>query len=351
MKEKRTNGLSCERARAFPIERALAKLGHFPTKSTEKEAWFLSPFRSETQASFKVSKKLNRWYDHGAGKGGNAIDLICLLNKSSVSEALKFIVQDQTSFSFQQQPVIEIKNNKGLKILNARPIRHYGLINYLSERKISIALASTICNEVHYLHKSRRYFAIGLKNDSGGWELRNKYYKNSSSPKDITLIKNGKDKLIVTEGMFDLLSILDSTKNLKSQYDFLVLNSTAFLQKAMNVIDGYNQIDLHLDNDSTGKETTQKLIARSNNCIDKSTIYCGFKDMNEWLIHNTKKGFGQGAQACFCCHKNKLALLPAVAKKKRNETDLHQIPVLHLREKAAQKKGGTGRYFPFRILP
>ena len=84
MKKKRTIGLSCERARAFPIEKALAKLGHFPTRSTEKEAWFLSPFRSETQASFKVSKKLNRWYDHGAGKGGNVIDLICLLNNGTV---------------------------------------------------------------------------------------------------------------------------------------------------------------------------------------------------------------------------------------------------------------------------
>ena len=92
------------------------------------------------------------------------------------------------------------------------------------------------CYEVHYLHKGRQYFAIGLKNDSGGWELRNEYYKNSSSPKDITHIKNGNEKLIVTEGMFDLLSILDSTKNLESEYDFLVLNSTAFLKKAMNVL-------------------------------------------------------------------------------------------------------------------
>ncbi len=107
MKKERTNRLTCERARAFPIEKALAKLGHFPTRTTEKEAWFLSPFRSETQASFKVSKKLNRWYDHGAGKGGNVIDLICQINKSSVREALKFLEQGQTSFSFQQQPSLE----------------------------------------------------------------------------------------------------------------------------------------------------------------------------------------------------------------------------------------------------
>ena len=44
MKEKRKNRLSCERARAFPFEKALAKLGHFPTATNEKVVWFLSPF-------------------------------------------------------------------------------------------------------------------------------------------------------------------------------------------------------------------------------------------------------------------------------------------------------------------
>ena len=296
MKKERTNKLTCERARAFPIEKALAKLGHFPTKSNDKEAWFLSPFRSEIQASFKVSRKLNRWYDHGAGKGGNVIDLICLITESTVSETLKFIAEDQDSFSFQQQPVIKTEKDKGLQSLYARPLRHYGLLKYVAERSVSIATAAMYCYEVHYLHKGKSYFAIGLKNDSDGWELRNKYYKNSSSPKDITHIKNGNEKLIVTEGMFDLLSILENTKNLESECDFLVLNSTAFLKKAINVVDVYNRIDLYLDNDLTGKATTQKLISHSNNCLDRSSLYEGYKDMNEWLIVNAKNGFGQGVQ-------------------------------------------------------
>jgi DNA primase len=100
MKRKRTKSLTCERARAFPIEEALAKLGHFPTRTNEKEAWFLSPIRSETQASFKVCKKLNRWYDHGAGKGENVIDLICLITKGTVKEALELLQNEKTFFLF-----------------------------------------------------------------------------------------------------------------------------------------------------------------------------------------------------------------------------------------------------------
>ena len=317
MKEKRTTGLSCERARAFPIERALAKLGHFPTMTNDKEAWFLSPLRSETHASFKVSKKLNRWYDHGEGIGGNVIDLVCKITKSSVKETLRFLEQDQASFSFQQRPVLSNDNHYGIQIFHARPIRHYGLLQYLFERRISISTAAAICMEVHYLNKGRRYFAIGLKNGSGGWELRNKYYKNCSSPKDITHIKNGNGKLIVTEGMFDLLSILEGTEESNLEYDFLVLNSTAFLKKGMKIIDSYSQIDLYLDNDQNGKGATQKLMARSNNCLDRSKFYEGFKDMNEWLICNAKKGLGQEAQDVFLLPQKQSCFAPGGRKVKK----------------------------------
>ncbi len=284
MKRKRTNSLSCKRARAFPIEKALAKLGHFPTRSTEKEAWFLSPFRSETQASFKVSKKLNRWYDHGEGIGGNVIDIVCKIKQCSVKEALKIIEQGGTSFLFQQQPSFKGEQQDSIMVREVKELTHFALKEYLKSRNISITTARKVVKEVHYDFKGKTYYAIGLKNNSGGWELRNKYMKNSSSPKDITHIKNDHTKLIVTEGMFDLLSILASTEKLEMEYDFLVLNSTAFVQKAMEISNDYNHIDLYLDNDVNGKQTTQKFIKHFNNCNNKSSLYAGFKDMNEWLI-------------------------------------------------------------------
>ncbi|MDT7828852.1 toprim domain-containing protein [Pricia sp. S334] len=319
MKRKRTKGLSCERAQAFPIERALAKLGHFPTTSTGKEAWYLSPFRPEVQASFKVSKMLNRWYDHGAGKGGNVIDLVCQLNECPVSEALRLIAQEQTSFSFHRRPVFEKEegNEHKIAVTEIGPITHPALIGYLKSRNIDIRRASKYCKEVHYKFRDKSYFAIGLKNDSGGWELRNKYMKNSSSPKDITHIKNGNIKLIVTEGMFDLLSILESYEKLESEHDFLVLNSTAFVQKAMRIIDGYSGIELYLDNDRNGKQTTHKLIRHSKDCKDRSTLYKDFKDMNERLMGSTEELIGQGIQDVFLLPQKRSCFSPDGRKVKR----------------------------------
>ncbi len=283
--------MTCEIARNICIVQALAKLGHFPKRESEKEAWFLSPIRQETQASFKVDKTINRWYDHGIGKGGNSIDLICLTCSCSVKEALNILENNNYSFSFQQQPILESKK-AGITINKIKNITHPALIEYLHVRKIPLEIAWSYCKEIWYELKGKSYFAIGLKNQSGGWELRNTYYKNSSSPKDFSYIQN-KDKLenkgnrlIITEGMFDLLSILTYDPEYKNEnnIDFLVLNSTAFADKVIELLHDYDIIELYLDNDNTGKRVTQKFLDFSNNCTNKSGLYKNYKDINEWMV-------------------------------------------------------------------
>jgi len=287
MKKERTIKLTCERARAFPIEKALAKLGHFPTKESNKEAWFLSPFRSETQASFKVSKNLNRWYDHGIGKGGNVIDLICLIKETSVSETLGWLQNGQISFSFQPLLFKEDTREK-IEIKHFKELSHYALEKYVMKRGISILTARKLCKEVHYRFKGKIYFALGIANNSGGWELRNKYYKNSSSPKDVTHLQNGKSRLIVTEGMFDMLSLMERDKYLLEANDLLILNSLGFMEKTFGLFDPYESILLHLDNDHAGKNAANLMMQQQSECTDRSNLYENFKDVNGWWIAQEK---------------------------------------------------------------
>ena len=276
--------ITCGTARRIPIEKALEILGHFPTKDNEKAAWFLSPLRSETQASFVVSKIKNSWYDHGLGMGGNIIDLICELSKVSVSQALEILAQLKTvDPGIAEQRAIVPKSSK-TQIKQVRLIQHQALLQYLRNRKISLIAAKRYCREVHYTVGDSYYFAIGLKNDSGGWELRNKYFKSCSSPKDTTLICNGYKKLIVTEGMFDLLSITTLFPDLKREADFLVLNSTSFARRAIGIFDQYKTVELYLDNDDAGRSATGFLMEKGTNVTDRSCIYSGFGDVNDWLM-------------------------------------------------------------------
>jgi len=287
MKKERTNKLTCERARAFPIEKALAKLGHFPTKESNKEAWFLSPFRSETQASFKVSKKLNRWYDHGIGKGGNVIDLICQIKKTSVKETMDWLQNGQISFSFQPLLFKEDKKDK-IEVKLIKELGHFALGEYVMKRGISILTARKLCKEVHYKFKDKMYFALGLANNCGGWELRNKYYKNSSSPKDVTHLQNGNSRLIVTEGMFDILSLMERDKKLMEENDILILNSLVFIEKTFEMFEPYESIMLYLDNDSAGRNAVNLMMQQQPKCTDRSKLYENFKDVNGWWTAQKK---------------------------------------------------------------
>jgi len=283
MKKKKYLYVSCERARNLSIVKTLASFGHFPSRTTEKEAWFLSPLRSETQASFKVSLILNRWYDHGIGNGGNGLDLIVAMRKCSVKEALELLNKEIDLFSFHQ-PILKKENPSKIEVLEVKAIQHQALIQYLNSRNISLKTALRYCKEIEYSFKGKKYFALGLKNHLEGWELRNKFFKTSTSPKTYTYLKNDSDRLIILEGMFDLLSMAELSPDELINADVIVLNSLSFLKPVSNLFKNYREVDLYLDNDKAGNEYSKELIQTQKNVIDKSECYKAYKDLNEKLI-------------------------------------------------------------------
>ena len=278
----KTGRLSCEKARKLCIVKSLAKLGHFPSRTTEKEAWFLSPLRSETQASFKVSKELNRWYDFGIGEGGNVIDLICLIENCEVKEALRFLDQESITPTYSSPNNHKPKKRK-IQITAVKPLDHPALLYYLKFRKINVALAKHFCNEVWYQWKEKQYYALGLKNKLGGWELRNKYFKNSSSPKTFSLVENDSKQLLITEGMFDFLSLATIDKDLVQSSDSIILNSLAFIKRIETLIPKYKRVLLFLDNDSAGEKATALLLNQYDHITDHSDSYKDYVDLNEKL--------------------------------------------------------------------
>ena len=277
----KTKIITCRSARNFCLVKILENLGHFPTRKTEKEAWFLSPFRSETQASFKISLALNRWYDHGMGKGGNSIDLLMQLLNLSVKEVLAYLNGD-LSFSFHQQPV-NIEKSKKTQIIATKTICHPAMLSYLVARKIPVSIGKKYLKEVSFKRDDRTFFALGLENHLGGWELRNKFQKTSSSPKSFTWLKRNKKQLIITEGMFDFLSLATIKPIEIYEADVLILNSLAFVKYVEDILPKYNKLLLYLDNDNAGNSATEILTHQHKDAIDFRIQYKGFNDLNEKL--------------------------------------------------------------------
>ncbi len=60
---------NCGEARQIDMVDYLAKAGYQPQRIRDNDYWYHSPLRNERTPSFKVNRKINRWYDHGIGKG------------------------------------------------------------------------------------------------------------------------------------------------------------------------------------------------------------------------------------------------------------------------------------------
>lgn len=278
--------MNIAQARDISIVEILQNLGYEHISTNGKESWFLSPFRSENSASFKLNLKLNRWFDHGEQIGGNVVDLIVKLKKCTVSEALKYL-QSCDTFSFQKQAAIAYERKKEgdcNSVLIVKRIEHSALKQYLVSRGITNSYALMQIEEVHYEINQKKYFAIGFKNKSDGWELRSKYAKICLGKKDITLIYSGCTVIKIFEGFFDYLSFvqISDEKNI-NESDYLILNSAALVVKNISILEKYKVIELYLDNDSTGDKYTKLITERLPAAKDERFKYSECKDLNEYL--------------------------------------------------------------------
>lgn len=162
----------------------------------------------------------------------------------------------------------------------------------MKERGIDYANASQYCSEIEFSIKGRSYIAIGFPTNSGSYELRNRWFKGSSSPKDISLIKGNLDKLCVVEGFMDFLSLRQlrdhHLNRITSESSFLVLNSLALLNRSIPIIKNYRDVNLFLDNDQAGRDAQETLNMKDIHFNDASRFYPDSKDVNEFLMKKIK---------------------------------------------------------------
>jgi hypothetical protein len=286
-------GLSLNEIRDFDMVDYLASLGYQPEKPSRNgvDYYYLSPLRIENDPSFHVNRKKNCWYDHGDGKGGNLIDFGLLYFKCTVGElkdkfnsGLSFHQPHELSFTAQ---VNSAETDNKIIIKGDRPIWSYPLKNYLHERMVPVCVAEQFCREISYEIEGRPYYAIGFKNDAGGYELRNKIVKQSSSPKDITTISNGAKTVQVFEGFFDFLTYKTMYPQVPlGTSNFVILNSAAFFERARPLMEQHETIGLWLDRDTTGTAYTKYALSLNDRYRDESGLYSKHKDLNDWL---TKK--------------------------------------------------------------
>ncbi|MEA5081589.1 MAG: toprim domain-containing protein [Dysgonamonadaceae bacterium] len=266
------------------IKQYLEDKGIHPVKDRGYYGMYLSPLRNDSNPSLKVDYDQNLWYDFGADEGGAIVDLVMKLENCSLAEAFRKL---ENSFSFHRNntPTISPKptnRESVLTITDIQPLTHPALLDYLRERSINTDIAKQYCSEIHYSIADKPYFAVGFRNDAGGWELRNRYFKGSTSPKNITTINNNNDAVMLFEGFMDFLSYLSLKQNASPTIDSAILNSIANLPKAIPFLQTHQTIHAFLDNDEAGKRAVQSLSPVCKEVIDQSVFYRNHKDLNDY---------------------------------------------------------------------
>ena len=170
-------------------------------------------------------------------------------------------------------------------------LQNENLKNYLHQRGLSASIYSLL-KEVHFTIGEKNLYAIGFENLSGGWELRNIFYKGSLLKKDISVInlynesqsqnqnEIGK-KIAVFEGFMDALSFVEMKPFFKG--DVLVMNSISLLNKAKEYLKHYSEIHLFLDNDKAGENCKNEILKSFPEAKNHSEIYALHKDLNDYL--------------------------------------------------------------------
>jgi len=208
------------------------------------------------------------------------------INNCSAFEAIQSL-NENIPFSFCPGKVY--KKGNSVNIRKVQAIRHPALIEYLHLRKIPLEVARRFCHEVWYSLNKKVYFSIGLKNDAGGWELRNKFFKCSTTKKTPTSYYNWCSRLLIIEGMFDFLSLKVLDDELFCTSDAIVLNSLGNIKFIPEDVKDYAEIYLLLDNDNAGRTATKNLLQMFPNAQDESEFYFDFKDLNNMLTHGRKE--------------------------------------------------------------
>ena len=165
--------MDIQTAKQIRLEEYLHSLGYSPVKRQGINLWYKSPFREETEASFKVNTERNQWYDFALGKGGNIIALAShLYATDSVPYLLKRIEEQAphvcpVSFSFRKQSFTE----PSFQQLEIVPLSSPALLAYLQERGRFLPLpCSHICRKGESIRHWRKENAgkRGLRTTANG---------------------------------------------------------------------------------------------------------------------------------------------------------------------------------------
>lgn len=291
-------------ANTIPLRKILFKIGLKPLRKVSIILAYVSPFDTTGNHTLEVNIKTNTWFDSALNRGGDVIEfLTCYLLSNdgeggTQADALRWL-----NNIFKAPPKIIADFAEDHKDTDSKyevravlPVMHPALLRYLDERKIDRHYGVEYLREVRILNKQTKkaFRALALRNEDGGFAVRNPCRKANIGPIAVTFIRGQTpkpDAVHIFKDIFDYLSILASRMGRLFKDDVIILNSYHALNDAAAYIRnyGYKTAYFWLDNTPEGFASTKALVAiisleEGLTCKRMNSLYAGYKDANEWWV-------------------------------------------------------------------
>ena len=310
--------MNTAQAKKLDFPKLLSSLGFEPVKIVKQgaELWYNSPFRPETTPSFHTSFLNGKWIWNDFGDtGGTVIDFVMRYQSTDSKGALGFldavfqgvIMPKHTPTPLAQpkqaSPIFQLDRVQPIKLMK----------DYLeNQRGINLDLANQYLVEVVFTNTEtkKQSYAVGIKNVSEGYEVRNPFFKTVVGKKHFTFLKGKKnDAVCIFEGFLDFPScILDLSENpsdkmakellLSSEKwallpDVIILNTASLKHPVLKFIQKQNYKFVHgfWDNDKTGiaiKSFFEEHLG-THKVISWNHLYQPHKDYNEAIVKKMKQ--------------------------------------------------------------
>lgn len=257
-------------------------------KKNAKDVYFTSGDR-------KISVTNDNFYDVKNEVGGKIIKAVMVMENKSWKDSVEFL-KDFSGFArdediVRKNAIIPNREIKEAKITSEIIPNNRELLNYFESRGISTDILKNHTKQIHFQSNEKNYFGIGIKNVSGGYDIRNPMMKKKIGTNDFSILQGNKDEIIVFEGMTNTLSFLQLLKmnNASNNKTIITLNSTV---NANRFIEQYHDFKgkllLCLDGDKEGNKATSKIMAAFPvNTKDVRLLYNinegNHEDLNDYL--------------------------------------------------------------------
>ncbi len=295
--------MKVEQANAISLSKILEQMGYLPVKQVEADFWYYSPLTQADIPNFYINNDKNTWHDFTTDHGGKVVDFVCFYLQSqgedhTIADALRWLKNMQPCASTTALGnASHTYDSMPLALRKIMPLQNPVLLSYLEDQAFFLPAAKQHLKEVIVQHKQTNdeYYALGLPNEDGGFEVFNDTLKGRIAPNGISFIRGEKtlpDTVHVFHSVFDFLAILTYQENNQLGGDIIILNALAFLPLALPYLKGYSYRMIHtwLDNSDRHLKATHVMNDFANRQGNLSLrpmnkVYAGHENVYAWHRH------------------------------------------------------------------